>query len=251
MIAATTTATSSILRILLISMLSASHVSDAFSFIPLSSSTTRNALTQIQLHQQLHQQQQQQQQPFMKRSCGGVTCTSSSSTSTSLYAEGGEEGKENDTEVTDTEAKGESDGDESSGASANDILNSPAFLKRKLEVLESDIAKIDEKISNANKVYEENKAEWGPQLDDLRKEVSHYNDDILYTRYCGKKAKKPVYYDHYDCSIILFSEGPGGILFSTEEHEACSFFPRVYCNSMSHFRSKYCIQIYLCIFIPF
>lgn len=54
----------------------------------------------------------------------------------------------------------------------DDILNSSAFLKRKVEVLKSDIEKVNDKISEANKVYEANKAEWGPQLDDLRKEVS-------------------------------------------------------------------------------
>eukprot|EP00551_Chaetoceros_affinis_P003830 CAMPEP_0203634482 /NCGR_PEP_ID=MMETSP0088-20131115/1411_1 /ASSEMBLY_ACC=CAM_ASM_001087 /TAXON_ID=426623 /ORGANISM="Chaetoceros affinis, Strain CCMP159" /LENGTH=240 /DNA_ID=CAMNT_0050488095 /DNA_START=306 /DNA_END=1028 /DNA_ORIENTATION=+ len=113
---------------------------------------------------------------------------------TSLYAEEGEtegEGtkKEEDAaaEAT-TEAKGDDNASANSSSStsssssattsdsSNDILNSPAFLKRKLEVLESDIAKIDEKISNANKVYEENKAEWGSQLDDLRKEYINIQD---------------------------------------------------------------------------
>ena len=82
---------------------------------------------------------------------------------TLLYAEDGE--SESDAEVKST---GNEDGN-----GANDILNSPAFLKRKLEVLQSDVKSIDEKISDANKIYEENKAEWGPQLDDLRKEVSN------------------------------------------------------------------------------
>jgi outer membrane murein-binding lipoprotein Lpp len=54
----------------------------------------------------------------------------------------------------------------------NDILNSPAFLKRKIDVLKSDIEAADEKIEAANKIYEANKAEWGPQLETLRKEVS-------------------------------------------------------------------------------
>ncbi len=70
----------------------------------------------------------------------------------------------------DTEAKPESD-DGASNGGANDILNSPAFLKRKLEVLQSDLNSVDEKMSAVNSVYEENKAEWGPQLDELRKEV--------------------------------------------------------------------------------
>lgn len=82
---------------------------------------------------------------------------------TLLYAEEGE---------SDSDAEAKSAGNEDSSG-ANDILNSPAFLKRKLEVLQSDLKSIDEKISDANKIYEENKAEWGPQLDDLRKEVSN------------------------------------------------------------------------------
>ena len=85
---------------------------------------------------------------------------------TVLYSE---EGQSN----ADTGATPESDDD--AGNSANDILNSPAFLKRKLEVLQSDLSSVDEKISSANSIYEENKAEWGPQLDDLRKEVSEFN----------------------------------------------------------------------------
>lgn len=106
-------------------------------------------------------------QPFMKRSCGGFVCTT-----TSLYAEEGEEEKESDADAPEATEKGEAD----SGAAANDILNSPAFLKRKLEVLESDIAKVDEQMSETNKVLEANKAEWGPQLDDLRKEYINIQD---------------------------------------------------------------------------
>jgi len=56
-------------------------------------------------------------------------------------------------------------------STADDILNSPDFLKRKIDVLTSDVAAVDEKIEAANKVYEDNKAEWGPQLENLRKEV--------------------------------------------------------------------------------
>lgn len=77
--------------------------------------------------------------------------------STMLYAEEAEEAAE--------EAPAAASG------AADDILNSPAFLKRKIDVLKSDIAAIDEKISAANEVYEAGKAEWGPQIENLRKEV--------------------------------------------------------------------------------
>ena len=55
---------------------------------------------------------------------------------------------------------------------ASDILNSPAFLRRKVDVLKSDIAAVEEKIAATNQVLEANKAEWGPQLEELQKEVS-------------------------------------------------------------------------------
>lgn len=57
-------------------------------------------------------------------------------------------------------------------ADPNDILNSPAFLKRKLEVLESDIATADEDLAAATERKEVAKEEWGPQLEALQREVS-------------------------------------------------------------------------------
>lgn len=88
---------------------------------------------------------------------------------TVLYAEDGE------TEADGDAAAAPEDESDASGG-ANDILNSPAFLKRKLEVLQSDIESVDEKLSEANKIYEANKAEWGPQLDDLRKEYANIQE---------------------------------------------------------------------------
>ena len=60
------------------------------------------------------------------------------------------------------------------GAAPDDILNSPAFLKRKIDVLQSDIAKAEEGIELAKQRMEEGKAEWGGQLDELQKEVSDF-----------------------------------------------------------------------------
>ncbi len=88
---------------------------------------------------------------------------------TSIHAT--EESNEGEAEQPSEEPSTPTDGAKASSI-GDDILNSPAFLKRKVEVLKSDIEKVNEKISEANKVYEANKAEWGPQLDDLRKEVS-------------------------------------------------------------------------------
>lgn len=55
--------------------------------------------------------------------------------------------------------------------SDTDILNSPAFLKRKLEVLKSDIAQADADVEALKVQVEAGKAEWGGQLDDLQLEV--------------------------------------------------------------------------------
>ena len=54
----------------------------------------------------------------------------------------------------------------------SDILNSPAFLKRKLEVLNSDISNVDERIEKAKAALEAGKAEWGDKLRELEREVS-------------------------------------------------------------------------------
>ncbi|EJK48102.1 hypothetical protein THAOC_33127 [Thalassiosira oceanica] len=43
----------------------------------------------------------------------------------------------------------------------SDILNSPAFLTRKVEVLQSDIAAMEKEIEEANALYTAGKAEWG------------------------------------------------------------------------------------------
>ena len=53
-----------------------------------------------------------------------------------------------------------------------DILNSPAFLKRKVEVLQSDIKAFEGDIEEANAEYLAGKEEWGTKFDMLIKEVS-------------------------------------------------------------------------------
>lgn len=59
---------------------------------------------------------------------------------------------------------------------ATDILNSPAFLRRKIDVLKSDVEKVEVEIEEANKVLEANKLEWGPKLDDLQREYVNIQD---------------------------------------------------------------------------
>jgi len=72
-------------------------------------------------------------------------------------------------------AQGEAEGGEegSSAPDPNDILNSPAFLKRKLEVLESDIATAEEDLAAATERKEVAKEEWGPQLEALQREYTN------------------------------------------------------------------------------
>lgn len=55
--------------------------------------------------------------------------------------------------------------------SDTDILNSPAFLSRKIDVLKSDIEKVEEELEEVKELVAEGKAEWGDQLDDLQLEV--------------------------------------------------------------------------------
>ena len=53
----------------------------------------------------------------------------------------------------------------------DDILNSPAFLKRKLEVLKSDYDAAEKDLEEAKERVEAGKAEWGAELDKLQIEV--------------------------------------------------------------------------------
>ena len=57
-------------------------------------------------------------------------------------------------------------------AAEDNILNSPAFLQRKFEVLQTDMAKAQDALLAAQERLEQGKAEWGPQIADLQTEVS-------------------------------------------------------------------------------
>jgi hypothetical protein len=80
---------------------------------------------------------------------------------------GGGVGGETNTEQEETTAAG----DATSTSSTSDILNSPAFLKRKLDVLKSDVEKCEKDLEEALERAEVAKEEWGPQLEDLQREV--------------------------------------------------------------------------------
>lgn len=65
------------------------------------------------------------------------------------------------------------------GGASMDILNSPAFLKRKLEVVKADIVKVEEDIENAQKALEAGKALWGDKLEAIQKERSVLQSRML------------------------------------------------------------------------
>mmetsp|Transcript_14388 Transcript_14388/g.13905 ORF Transcript_14388/g.13905 Transcript_14388/m.13905 type:complete len:248 (-) Transcript_14388:157-900(-) len=58
---------------------------------------------------------------------------------------------------------------------ASDILNSPAFLKRKIDVLKSDISKVDEQMTEQNTILKAGKEEWGTQIDGLQEEFQNFS----------------------------------------------------------------------------
>lgn len=62
---------------------------------------------------------------------------------------------------------------EDDGNAASDILNSPEFLRRKMDVLKSDLEQAEQQLESEKLRYEDGKAEWGEQFDELAKEVSH------------------------------------------------------------------------------
>jgi len=61
--------------------------------------------------------------------------------------------------------------EESKGS--DDILNSPAFLKRKVEILKADIEKADADIEAENALLAEVKEEFTPDIERLEREFSH------------------------------------------------------------------------------
>lgn len=74
------------------------------------------------------------------------------------------------------DAEKEASGDEAAedtvdkDVASDDILKSPAFMQRKVDVLKSDITKVEEDIEKATGELEAGKLEWAQQLDDLESE---------------------------------------------------------------------------------
>lgn len=68
--------------------------------------------------------------------------------------------------------------DGASDGASTDILNSPAFLTRKLDVLKSDIVNVEEKLAERNQALEVGKAEWASQIEDLQTEFLNFSSRL-------------------------------------------------------------------------
>ena len=75
----------------------------------------------------------------------------------------------------------EDDGKSSAAAPQDDILSSPAFLKKKLEVLKEDITTCDLQIDAAKALFDVNKAEFGEKIDQLNLEVCLETNKVLFS----------------------------------------------------------------------
>lgn len=107
-----------------------------------------------------------------------------------------------------------------SGADPNDILNSPAFLKRKLEVLESDIATTEQDLAAATERKEVAKEEWGPQLESLQREYANIQQRMTEQNQQGDSdAKVRVVKGILDL-LDNFDRASGVIIAETEEEKA-------------------------------
>ncbi|CAB9500470.1 Protein GrpE [Seminavis robusta] len=77
-----------------------------------------------------------------------------------------------------TVLRAEEESNDDNDNSTSDILSSPAFLKRKIDVLKSDIEEAEGQIAELTAAVEEGKGEWGEQLDKLRSEYSNIQERL-------------------------------------------------------------------------
>jgi len=137
------------------------------------------------------------------------------STCLSMTAEG--ETTEDPAAQGDAEESGD---DAPPAADVNDILNSPAFMKRKLEVLESDIAKAEEDVAAATERKEIAKEEWGPQLEALDREYANIQQRMMEQNQDGDSdAKVRVVKGILDL-LDNFDRASGVIVAETEAEKA-------------------------------
>ena len=94
-----------------------------------------------------------------------------STASTILRADASDGAEADDSSSSDDDSSSETKASLLPSEEESDILSSPTFLKRKVEVLQSDIAALEKEIEEANAVAAKGKEEWAAKFDMLTKEV--------------------------------------------------------------------------------
>lgn len=122
--------------------------------------------------------------------------------------------------------------------STNDILSSPAFLKRKLEVLESDIASTEEELAAATERKEVAKEEWAPQLEALQREYTNIQQRMTEQNQEGDTdAKVRVVKGILD--LLDNFDRASGVIVAENEHEQVieAGYKQAYQDILSQFES--------------
>jgi molecular chaperone GrpE len=143
------------------------------------------------------------------------------------------------TEEPAAQGEGEGSGDDAPpAADVNDILSSPAFLKRKLEVLESDIAKAEEDTAEATERKEIAREEWGPQLEALEREYTNIQQRMMEQNQDGDSdAKVRVVKGILDL-LDNFDRASGVIVAETEAEKAIEAeYKAAYQDILDQFKS--------------
>lgn len=123
------------------------------------------------------------------------------------------------------------------GDTANtDILNSPGFLKRKIDVLKSDITETNEKITAAEELLKANELEWKSQIEYLEKEYktmqSRMNSQNVDDQAVCQVARQLLeVLDNFDRAF-------GVVVPSNDaEHEIAQLYEGVYGEILGKFKS--------------
>ncbi|KAL7428385.1 hypothetical protein ACHAXH_000803 [Discostella pseudostelligera] len=88
------------------------------------------------------------------------------------------DGSSSEEDIDNTNSSSETNASLLPSEEASDILSSPTFLKRKVEVLQSDIAALEKEIEEASAVVAKGKEEWLAKFDMLTKESQGMQDRL-------------------------------------------------------------------------
>eukprot|EP00816_Leptocylindrus_hargravesii_P001491 CAMPEP_0196821350 /NCGR_PEP_ID=MMETSP1362-20130617/78904_1 /TAXON_ID=163516 /ORGANISM="Leptocylindrus danicus, Strain CCMP1856" /LENGTH=229 /DNA_ID=CAMNT_0042200509 /DNA_START=33 /DNA_END=722 /DNA_ORIENTATION=+ len=118
------------------------------------------------------------------------------------------------------------------GADKDDILNSPIFLQRKLDVLKEDIEKCDGQAAKAKELLEENRAEMGEKIEKIKAEFNNMREREVKKNSGDEKSRVEVaraiieVIDNYDRAFAAVSPDSD----ATKEIEAA--YQQCYSNFM-------------------